>query len=492
MPEHGLGENTNSTASGAAQAPSPLVFACSAEELTQCFVWAKTQAMAYVYDGDPVGAWYEAALPGREAFCMRDVSHQAVGAHALGLHRHNLNMLHKFAANISESKDWCTYWEINRYDKPAPVDYRSDTEFWYNLPANFDVLDACYRIYTWSQDPTFITDPSFIRFYRKTVSEYVDRWDLGLDKILTRERFMNRESYDPKDPYQFCRGIPSYDERDPGRTQLGVDLLAFQAAAYRSFARILDMWGETDKSAALCERSNAVKRLIVQTFWDQENDRFYDLVSTDGQRSLGGGMLVYLLYTDALDALDYIQKAIRATVKGPPTGVEMHSHYPEVFYRYGAHKEANHAILELCDPQTKRRAYPEVSFAVIGALVTGLMGVEPLVTEGAVATLARLTDEIRWAEVRHLPFWGNVLDVRHNGGNETVLTNRAGASLDWVAKFYGRSCQLEVDGKWIETTTGIDKAGNELAWTRATVAPGRSVTVRKTASQAATQTNQPI
>jgi len=31
-----------------------------------------------------VGYWYEAALPGREAFCMRDVSHQSIGAETLG------------------------------------------------------------------------------------------------------------------------------------------------------------------------------------------------------------------------------------------------------------------------------------------------------------------------------------------------------------------------------------------------------------------------
>jgi hypothetical protein len=69
------------------------------------FNWAKQQALAYAFDGDPVGPWYEAALPGREAFCMRDASHQGVGAHALGLARRNLNMLKRFAENISESRE---------------------------------------------------------------------------------------------------------------------------------------------------------------------------------------------------------------------------------------------------------------------------------------------------------------------------------------------------------------------------------------------------
>src|SRR5437016_2951019 len=78
---------------------SPLEFNSSDKHLNQAFHWAKAQAMAYVFDGDPVGPWYEAAEPGREAFCMRDTAHQALGAHALGLDRYNLNMLHRFAEN---------------------------------------------------------------------------------------------------------------------------------------------------------------------------------------------------------------------------------------------------------------------------------------------------------------------------------------------------------------------------------------------------------
>jgi hypothetical protein len=110
--------------------------------LVDGFVWARQTAISYVREGDPVGDWFEAALPGRHAFCMRDVSHQTTGALALGLADHLQNMLHKFAAAIAESRDWCGYWEIDRDDRPAPVDYRSDSDFWYNLPANFDVVAA--------------------------------------------------------------------------------------------------------------------------------------------------------------------------------------------------------------------------------------------------------------------------------------------------------------------------------------------------------------
>jgi hypothetical protein len=51
---------------------------------------------------------------------MRDVSHQCIGGEILGLSQENRNMFTLFAKNISASKDWCSYWEINKWGKPAP------------------------------------------------------------------------------------------------------------------------------------------------------------------------------------------------------------------------------------------------------------------------------------------------------------------------------------------------------------------------------------
>ena len=121
-------------------------FKSSDKQLEKTFNWARDMALSYAHDSsDPVGYWYEAALPQREAFCMRDVCHQSVGAQILGLTPHNKNMLTRFVENISEGKDWCTYWEINRHNKPAPIDYKNDDEFWYNLCANPDVVQTCLK-----------------------------------------------------------------------------------------------------------------------------------------------------------------------------------------------------------------------------------------------------------------------------------------------------------------------------------------------------------
>jgi len=469
-------------AAGAAQAESKLTFGCSDERLVECFAWAKAQALAYVRQGDPVGLWYEAALPGRDAFCMRDVSHQAMGAHALGLGQHTLNMLRKFAVNISESKDWCTYWEINCHDKPAPVDYRNDKEFWYNLPANFDVLDACYRMVLWSHDDAYLNDPVFLRFYQHTVTDYIERWDLGLDKVLGRERFMNRDRYDRKDSFQFCRGIPSYHEGSPGMTRLGVDQLAFQAAACRSYGKLLKLRGQTQNAQAFEGKARAVSRFIEENFWDEANDRFNELLLTDGRYTPGGGMQIYLLYNNALTSPDKIDKTLQSVIRTRRINIEIASHYPEVFFRYGAHDEACRTLLQLSNPRTQRRSYPEVSFALVGAIVNGLMGIEPAESEAAVTTYSRLPQTVSWAQVTHVPVYGNLIGVRHNGTTETVFTNHSGKPVTWIAQFAGKQGRLLADGKPVPTNTTVDFLDRTFLSTRLTVEPGTTKTVAYTAS----------
>ena len=138
---------------------SSMDFLSSDKQLYKGFCWARSQALEYVRDRAEAGPCYEAALPGRDAFCMRDASHQAGGAHCLGLQKHNRNMMRLFASNISPGRDFCSYWEITSRGLPAQVDYTDDSDFWYNLPANFDVTDACSRLYDLTGDSGYLLDP---------------------------------------------------------------------------------------------------------------------------------------------------------------------------------------------------------------------------------------------------------------------------------------------------------------------------------------------
>lgn len=95
---------------------------------------------------------------------MRDVSHQARGAHLLGLENHTKNMLLRFAQSIAESRDFCCFWEIDRNYRPCPVDYTSDDDFWYNLPRR-DYPELSYAVIG-----DYIYDLMGIRYDLKTKS----------------------------------------------------------------------------------------------------------------------------------------------------------------------------------------------------------------------------------------------------------------------------------------------------------------------------------
>ena len=323
--------------------------------------------MIYVFDGDPVGLWYEAALPGRRAFCMRDVSHQAAGAQALGLAGYTHNMLRRFAENISYSKDWCSYWEINYLNHPAPVDYINDKKFWYNLPANFDVLDASYRMYLWTRDRSYIEDPVFLNFYDRTVTDYVSRWNLGTNEIMSRTNQVDGPPY--------FRGDPSYEESRPD-IMVGIDLLAAQYAGYQSYAAIQELRGNREAARTYQRRASEIKSLVNTTWWNASGAYFYSFVDKD--HKLEGKADVDLLYWGVVDDGAKAKSAITTLLKRmqnePENEVEPESHYAEVLYKYGVLDSAYAEIMDLTRAGRVRQEYPEVSFSVIGAIVNGLDG----------------------------------------------------------------------------------------------------------------------
>jgi hypothetical protein len=453
---------------------SLLEFKSSLPALDRVFAWAKEQALAYVFTGDPVGDWYEAALPKREAFCMRDVSHQAAGANALGLAAINKNLFRKFAVNISEAKDWCTYWEINRHDKPAPIDYRNDKEFWYNLPANFDVLDAIGRQYLWTGDRAYLDDPVFLNFYARTVNEYVERWALSPSRIMTRPVIMNLAvPLDSKDPYRASRGLSSYNEDEEG-LNVGADLPAAQYAAYKAYALLLGQRGDKTGAAAFEKKAAAAKDFFHRTWWDAAADRYFVLHSPDGRFRHGIGQ-EFLVYFGITAAGAPTKQAVRESVERKDINIEMRSYYPEIFFRHGEDAAALKTILYLGDPSTKRREYPEVSYAVIGALTRGLMGLEPDARDGSAATRPHLSGEVGWAEIKNVPVLQTVVAVKHTGRTRTEFKNAGPAALTWKAGFPGGWDAIAIDGKAQKAERARDESGAVYSFIRLKVEPGRTV-----------------
>ncbi len=438
---------------------SPLELETPDTKLAAAFVWAKGQALDYVFPAvaydDPVGDWYEAALPSRYAFCMRDVSHQATGAQVLGLAAFNRNMLGQFARGIAPWRDFCSYWEIDKWARPAPVDYKNDKDFWYNLPANFDVLDACSRQYLWTGDKAYIEDPAFLDFYRLTVDEYIKAWDKDGDGIPEHH------------PEYGNRGLGGYDEGPfSDRTIFGADLVAVMARALDSYAQMMSWKGDQGKASALHERAAALRIRFDAEWWNESRQQYADFALAGGRPAFEDQFWsgVFPLYFGLLPAGPRREATLRSILDRKPEGIEVESYLPEVFYRYGQEKAAYAEILALADPAKKRREYPEVPFAVIGAVATGLMGLEPDADIGAFSSLSRLTPKTSWAELRQVPIHDAVIDIRHVGRGRTSLAVRSGGMISWKAAFDGVWDELIVDGVAQRALHGRDESGRPISW----------------------------
>ena len=433
------------------QAQDVVTFKSSNNDLTKAFDWAKTKALSYAHDSsDPVGYWYEAALPSREAFCMRDVSHQAIGAEILGLTKHNENMFQKFAENISAEKDYCSYWEINRYNKAAPIDYNTDKDFWYNLPANFDVVYNAWRLYNWTGNKTWIETEALKRFYALSMNEYVDHWKLGYDQVTNRSRSMFVENGASK--FGSNRGIPMYNEGGRGEVILGIDQTASIIAAYKAYAEILTQTGKPKEANKYKLKAQQEQKFLEEFWWDNEKqeyrsiqyaDKSFDYFMIDKDQAY----LHYLLYFNSIDDPTKIKNlADEYRLNYNSLIVELKSYLPIIFYENGYSSLATNIIVELCSPENKRRDYPENSFTIIEHITRGLMGIDAEASANRVSTISRLDSENDWAEMNDVPILSNKISVKHVGKDKTVFTNNEGPSLTWMARMPGEHQFIYVNG----------------------------------------------
>jgi hypothetical protein len=460
--------------------PTQLEFHSSNSSLDAMFRWARGQALAYVApSSSSIGPWYEAALPGRNAFCMRDVSHQTEGAVVLGLAAANRNMLERFAASVDEKRDWAGYWEIDSEGLPSSADYVSDADFWFNLPANFDVLDAIVRMWRWTGDDTYRDDPRFREFFRRTVTDYVTRWQLQPEKILHRPRIANQSLETGK--FVDSRGIPSYTE-GPKDFIFGADLLAAEYRGLRSFQEIAVTPQDKALAASAQSVADKIQQLLERVAWSQSQQHYLGVIRQDESGFESGDIMA--LYFGAAkdpdhlrDALDYIS----SPKYWQTINIEEESYAPLVLFRYGRSEPAYHILFDLSRPGKPRREYPEVSYAVTAALVEGTMGVRPSRSGEPfdVQTLAQLPSPADDAALQSLPFRKNLLDIEQIGSSSSSLSNRSGPALRWRAVFQGTVHKLKVDGKVVLARHDTLPGGMAVSWIATTVPPGATVIVRR-------------
>lgn len=436
-----------------------VTFQSSDKELNEGFVWAKRQALEYAHFGeDPVGLWYEAALPAREAFCIRDVMHHSTGAAVLGLRLHTKNMIMQFAENIAESRDWCTYWEINKDNVPAPVDYESDEDFWYNLPANFDIIDASLRQYLWTGDTYYLNNSKLLDFFSLTLNEYTNTWDKDGDGVL--------EYY----PEYGRRGLATFNEAGH-QPLIGGDMIAAQIAGYRAFVHLARLRGQTEIAEVYATKAQDLKQRYEQEWWNEEERRFFGAKLQDHSFLTGynaeGTFLP--LYYGAVSDPEKLLKALEDVKIHRVANVEGKTYLPDIFYQYGQNEEAFFELKELVNPSLERRDYPEVSYCVIGSMAAGLMGIKG---NGAsvISTLPRLTHSLEWAEMGNIPILDRNIRVKHTGNTESEVTLQSGKPFVWKAAFPVNTETLYHNGIAVAAEQETTEGGEQISFISVKVA----------------------
>ncbi|MFE8729858.1 hypothetical protein, partial [Aeromonas hydrophila] len=116
---------------------------------------------------------YWAGYYDRTAFYGRDFAHQVAGAEIAGWRAENFSMFKVFARNANEARKWYTLWAFNFDGSPHTIDYKDDSWFVREVPAQFELVEKAYHAYLWSGDRRYIEDPELWTFYGKVMTDFI-------------------------------------------------------------------------------------------------------------------------------------------------------------------------------------------------------------------------------------------------------------------------------------------------------------------------------
>jgi hypothetical protein len=387
-------------------------------------------------------------------------------------------MLSLFAQSAAEPRDWAAFWEIDGDGHPSSTDYVSDSDFWFNLPANFDALDASFRMWRWTGDDSYSKDPIFQRFFHITTSNYIEAWQLEPETILKRPRIANQRQ--AKGRFVQARGIPSYTEGSQDFI-FGADLLAAEYRAILSFGEIANA-NDREHARKMRRKADAIQSLLERVVWSEQQKHYFGTIRKD-LSGYGSGDVLVLYFGAAKDpahirsALDYISSPAYWKL----INIEEESYIPLTLFRYGRSEIAYPVLADLSSPQKQRRDYPEVSYSVIEAIVSGVMGITPGHSNDNfdISTLSRLPTDSDHATLTSVSLRSNQLDITHTGTSTTRLKNNSGPELRWRAEFPGISVYLSIDGQRITAKHAVTAEGVPISWADVSVPPGAVIVVSK-------------
>ena len=413
----------------APRATSDLSISSSSPELVNLFNWEKDLALSYVMTGMPgTVPCYAAANPIKEAYCLRDFEHMALGAHFLGLDLENITMMKSVARTATPKTDFEPSWH---YDYGG-----NGLEIANQVPAIFEVIWTSYKQYLWTGNAEWIKDPLLYRYYKNAVTVYLERHDNNIPNNGIAD------AVGQGDWEYTC----TYNEGGD-RIKEGTDGIGMQYQGFKSFAEILKARGDMAGYKRWMAKANDILKMFRTDFW--EGNTYYrgrrsttDFVAGYGKES-SFLMLITLLPEPGERSEKYLDFVWDNCAND---NYEAKSYLPDAFFTYGKRERGWHYMKKLYYGDVYGRTYPELSYAFVSHTIRWLVGVDADAPNNTVSTLPQLPDEVSWVEVDNVPVGTWKLKVRQDGNAKTTLTNGSDSPIKWEARFYGKFASISLDG----------------------------------------------
>jgi hypothetical protein len=228
--------------------------------------------------------------------------------------------------------------------------------------------------------------------------------------------------------------------------------------------------------------ADAIQASLERVAWSKTQNHYLGTIREDLTGTGSGDALV--LYFGATKNPAHTRGALNY-LSSPQywkhINIEEESYVPLTLFRYGRTDAAYQVLADISRPQKPRREYPEVSYSVIEAFVSGVMGLESGHHGDAfdVLTLSRLPADDDRATLSAVSIRKNRLDIRHTGRSSTRMKNVSGPPVRWRAAFPGAVSRLLVDGTEVAAGHSTSAGGTVISWTDVTVPSGAARVVSR-------------
>ncbi len=190
---------------------------------------------------------YWAGYYDRSAYYSRDFVHQATGGQIAGLEEENYNMFKTFAEGSTEARKWYTLWCYNFDGTPHTIDYKDDSWFVREVPAQFELVEKAYKQYLWSGDERYISDEMF-EFYTNVMTKFVEAHDTNGNGVAEGTGG------------GIFEGTASYNERSGEKLLESGDSIGSQYQATLAYAGILKARGDEQGAKEWYQKAADLKK----------------------------------------------------------------------------------------------------------------------------------------------------------------------------------------------------------------------------------------